>query len=85
MILGRINQRVKELLNKDKFDEIDLKLLKGIFVKSNMQKQPKKGIKETFTPYAMEQSTYRKPRIVRKFKDFVLRDSCDEFVGTTRN
>lgn len=35
MIIGRINQRVKELLSKEKFNEIDIKLIKGIFKKSS--------------------------------------------------
>jgi hypothetical protein len=75
MIIGRINQRVKELISKDKFNEIDIKLIKGIFKKSQGERKKKKGLKETFNPYVEENSTVKNAGIVRKFKDFVLRDS----------
>ncbi len=33
MILGRINQRVQDVLSKDKLNQIDVKLLKGLFTR----------------------------------------------------
>ena len=48
------------MLNKEKFNEIDVKLLKGIFLRSTEEKKPKKGIKETFTPYTNEPTSSSK-------------------------
>jgi hypothetical protein len=77
MIIGRINQRIRELLSKERFDEIDSKLIKGIFKKSSIIRPPLKGIKETFNPY-LPRAKLSKNNIIRKMKDFVLRESCDD-------
>jgi hypothetical protein len=50
MILGRINQRVQDVLQKKKLNQIDVKLLKGMFSRLCSDKAPKKGIYETFRP-----------------------------------
>ncbi len=78
MIIGRINQRVKEMLSKQKFNEIDTKLIKGIFKKSTLQKPPQKNLKQTFHPYSSSEFPQQKTNILRKFKDFVLRESVDD-------
>lgn len=78
MVIGRINQRVKDTLDKKKLNQIDVKLLKGLFTRVRNDVKPKKGIYDTFRP----ESFFEKPKssnIVRKFKSFVLRDSVDDF------
>jgi hypothetical protein len=50
MILGRINQRVQDVLNKKKLNQIDVKLLKGLFTRQRNEEPPKKGINDTFRP-----------------------------------
>lgn len=50
MVIGKINQSVKEILKKDKFSEIDEKVIKGIFSKALNQRIVKKRLKDTFRP-----------------------------------
>eukprot|EP00347_Sterkiella_histriomuscorum_P022098 403331687 len=79
MVLGRVNQRVQDLLNKKKLNQIDVKLLKGMFTRQTNDTAPQKGINETFRPnYQPQGSAAKQGAIVRKFKSFVLRDSVDE-------
>lgn len=79
MILGRVNQRVQDMLNKKKLNQIDVKLLKGLFTRKTNDIAPKKGINETFRPdYEPQATTLRQGAIVRKFKSFVLRDSVEQ-------
>jgi len=58
MILGRINQRVKEILTKKKLTNVDIKLIKGIFTRIRSDKEPPKGITDTFRP--IHTDSYRK-------------------------
>jgi hypothetical protein len=78
MILGRINQRVQDVLNKKKLNQIDVKLLKGLFTRQRNEEPPKKGINDTFRPMKTTEQTGPRSTIIRKFKSFVLRESVDE-------
>ena len=44
MILGRINTKVKTMLKKKELNEIDVKLLKGLFMKKGKAPKEKKSI-----------------------------------------
>jgi len=61
-------------LKKEKLNQIDVKLLKGLFTRQRNDPQPQKGINETFRPFR-EEDPDPKSKIIRKFKSFVLRDS----------
>ena len=50
MVLGRINKGLKNMFKKQNLNEIDVKLLKGMFVKNGIQKEEKKTIFDTFYP-----------------------------------
>jgi len=76
MIIGRINQRIKDMLSKPALNEIDVKLLKGLFWRNCERKPPKKGIFDTFAPDP--ECGYVKSKIVRRFRSFVLRGSIEE-------
>ena len=78
MYLGRVNQSVRRLLKKKKFNEIDTKLIKGIFLKKSQEKRVKKNIKTTFRR-SHSDKTKENRFTVRKFKDFVVRTSVKDF------
>jgi hypothetical protein len=48
MVVGRVNNKVKQMLSKDDMNEVDSKVLKGLFSKSIFEKAPMKSITETF-------------------------------------
>ncbi|CDW80946.1 UNKNOWN [Stylonychia lemnae] len=80
MILGRINQRVREILSKKKLTHVDTKLLKGLFTRMRTDKDPPKGINDTFRPIhcqSQSKESNHQAGIVRKFKSFVLRNSVE--------
>lgn len=80
MVLGRINEGLKNMFQKPALNEIDVKLLKGIFIENAKKKKLKKTIFDTFYPDTKKSQTYsaHKSNIIRRFRSFVLRDSDDE-------
>jgi hypothetical protein len=76
MIIGRVNTKLKEVIKKPRLNEVDIKLLKGIFLKSTEKKQPKKGLFETFS-YSLYENSKAKSRILRRFQSFILKDSIE--------
>lgn len=74
------------MLQKKKLNQIDVKLLKGLFTRARNEYQPLKGINETFRPDYITSTPKRKSlNIVRKFKSFVLKDSIEEMSSKIRD
>jgi hypothetical protein len=67
MLLGRVNKSVKELLKKSKYTDIDVKLLKGMYIKARKPFKKKKTIFDTFVPFGVSNTEGGGSKIVRKF------------------
>jgi hypothetical protein len=67
MLLGRVNKSVRELLKKPKFTDIDIKLLKGMYIKASKPLKKKKTIYDTFVPFGVSNTEGGGSKIVRKF------------------
>jgi hypothetical protein len=78
MLLGKINISIKELLKKSKFTDIDVKLLKGMYTKTSKPLKKKKTIYDTFVPFGVSNSEGGGSKIVRKFKDFVIKHTLED-------
>lgn len=77
MIIGRVNTKLKDLIKKKQLNEVDIKLLKGIFLRNAERKIPKKGLFETFN-CKFSESTKVKSKILRRFESFVLKDTVED-------
>ena len=73
--MGKVNQRLKRMISKSKMNEIDIKLLKGIFSRNTFKKARKKGLLDTF--YPDENNQNRKTKVLRRFNSFILEDSVE--------
>jgi hypothetical protein len=50
LVVGRINDKIKNLIGKDTLTQIDTNLLKGMFKKRIEPRDDQKDIHETFSP-----------------------------------
>ncbi len=57
MIVGRINEKIKNMIQKPVLSEIDVNLLQGMFTKKMEKRQPQKDIYATFSPKKQSLST----------------------------
>jgi hypothetical protein len=78
MLLGRINKSIRELLKKSKFTDIDVKLLKGMYIRASKPLKKRKTIYDTFVPNGVNNTEGGGSKIVRKFKDFVIKHTEDD-------
>jgi hypothetical protein len=78
MLLGRINNSIKELLKKERFTKVDVKLLNGIFDKTSKTYKKKKTIYDTFVPNVTSTLTNSGSKIVRRFKDFIVKHTLED-------
>jgi hypothetical protein len=79
MIIGRMQTKIKDLFKKSKLNKVDIKLLKGIFLKNTEHKAPKKGLFETFSPHNPD--SHLKSRIIRRFRSFVIEETVEDEVA----
>jgi hypothetical protein len=72
MTIGNVTKKIRTLINKKNPSSLDKKLLIGIFRRDYeiREKEPKKGIHETFKPHTEHDD---KPIYYRMFKYFTLR------------
>ena len=76
MIIGRVNEKLKHMISKPTLNEIDIKLLKGIYFKNQFKKNYKKGLFDTFYPQDTERS--KKSKVFRKFNSVILEDTIED-------
>ena len=79
MIIGRMQSKIKDMFKKPKLNKVDIKLLKGIFLRNTDHKVPKKGLFETFSPHNPESTL--KSRIIRRFRSFVIEETVEDEVA----
>jgi hypothetical protein len=78
MLLGKVNMSIKDLLKKSKFTDIDVKLMKGLYIKASKPLKKKKTIYDTFVPNGVSHTEGGGSKIVRKFKDFVIKHTQED-------
>lgn len=62
------------MISKPNLNEIDVKLLKGIYFKNTIKKTPKKGLFDTFYP---EDTSGLKQKVIRRLNSLVIIDMFD--------
>ena len=63
------------MLSKPELNEIDIKLLKGIYVKNTMKKVAKKSLYDTFYPDAGQEL---KQTIIRRMNSLMIVDQYED-------
>lgn len=75
MVIGKVNEKLKYMITKPTLSEIDLKLLKGIYVKNQFKKAAKKGLFDTFYREGIDS---KKSKIFRKFNSVIIEDTIED-------
>ena len=75
MVIGKVNDKIYQMISKPTLSEIDVKLLKGIYFKNTIKKNPKKGLFDTFCP---EETQGAKLKVIRRLNSFMIVDHIEE-------
>ena len=75
MVIGKVNEKLKNMISKPTLTEIDLKLLKGIYIKNQFKKNIKKGLFDTFYPNEIHS---KKSKVFRKFNSVIIEDTIED-------